>query len=162
MNKKRLIVFTLFIFASFLLHAEKIAGYIPPSFSYRLLCSYVVLTPISILTFYLLFLYFKFIDKDANKIKMLKLFAAMLTPLTLSCLFAASDAYNDEGWSPITEAILLPFYIPFAIPILGNKFKLWIRIIIGICLFIALLVLIGYIELPYHDLMAKTNLPTSW
>ncbi len=162
MNRKSIIVFVLFFFTFCLLHAEKIQGYVPPPFSYRLLCSIIVLTPLSIFTFLILFFYFKFIDKDANKIKMLKLFVAMLTPLTLACLLSASDAYNDEGWSPISEAILLPFYVPFAIPILGKRLKLWLRIIIGICLFITLFILLGYMELPYHDFMAKTNLPTSW
>ncbi len=162
MNKKSLIIFILFFFSFCLLYAEKIEGYKPPPFSYRLLCSYIVLTPLSILPFLFSFLYFKIIDKDANKIKMQKLFIIMFATLTVSCLFSASDAYNDEGWSPITSAILLPFYIPITIPILGKKLKLWIRIILGISIFITLLVLIGYIELPYYDLMAQTNLPISW
>ncbi len=160
--KKVIVLFILiFLFIGFC-YAKRMEGYVPPPFSYRLLCSFIVLTPFAILTLALSYLYFKLVDKLVGKIIFLKLFVAMIFTLIICCLLAASDSYNDEGTNPVSMAILLTIYIPFVIPILGKKLKLWVRTMIGIGFLIILVFVIGYLEVPFHDLLLKTNLPTTW
>jgi hypothetical protein len=159
---KTLIVCALTLLFVVAAYAEKKEGYVPPPFSYRLLCSFNVLMPFAVFTLIFCCLYFKIVDKSIGKIKFAKLFIAMLIPLVLSCYMAAGDEINDEGWNPASMALLIPVYVPFVIPVLGEKLTRLYRILIGICLFILLTIAIGYSELPVQDFLAKTTIPCTW
>ena len=159
--KKNLLIF-IFIICCTLLFAKKGLGFVPPPYSYRVFCSIITLGPIAILLFVLSYLYIKIADRNVTNQNLYKLIIFIVCNLLLCCFIAALDGLNDECWNPAATAVLLPLFILFVIPILSKKWKITIRIVVGIILFVFSSVIIRYVAIFWQNYAECIGLPSTW